>query len=313
MPPMKAVRIHSYGSTDNLLVEDAPRPIAGDGELLIRVHATSVNPFDCAARAGYLSGWYPYAFPLVLGLDVSGTVEAVGAGVAGYAVGDAVYARADPARNGAYAEFIALSSADVAPKPPALDDVAAASLPHVGLTAWRALIDAASLTDGQTVLIHAAAGGVGSLAVQLAKARGAKVIGTASSGNLDFVRSLGADEVVDYANTRFEDAVRDVDIVFDTVGGETQERSWAVLKPGGILVSIVQSPSADAAAAHGVRQGFVGAYPPAGDILREISNLVMGGQLKPVVSSVLPLAEIRQAHAQVEGRHVRGKLVLKII
>ena len=243
MSSMKAVRIHTYGSSDQLILEDAPRPTAGEGEVVIRIHATTVNPFDCAARAGYLSGWYPYSFPMILGLDVSGVIEEVGAGVTSFTPGDAVYARTDPALSGAYAEYVAVKASEVAAKPPSLDHLQAAALPHVGLTAWRMLMDAANIAAGQTVLIHAAAGGVGSMAVQLAKSRQAKVIGTASGNNQDFLRELGVDEAIDYSSTRFEDVVNNVDVVLDNVGGETQERSWKVLKTGGILLSIVQPPS----------------------------------------------------------------------
>lgn len=309
---MKAVRLHAYGDAGVLTYEDTPRPTAGAGEVLIRVYATTVNPFDCAARAGYMSGWYPYTFPLILGLDVSGVVEEVGKGVTNFAPGDAVYARADPAHNGAYAEYITVAAAEVAAKPPALDHLQAAALPHVGLTAWRALIDTANLAPGQTVLIHAAAGGVGSLAVQLAKWRGAKVVGTASGPNLDFLRELGVDEAIDYTTTPFEAVVQDVDVVLDTVGGDTQARSWSVLKRGGLLLSLVQNPSQDTATAHGVRQQMVVAFPPAGDVLSEIATLVKTGHVKPIVSSILTLPEIQKAHALVEGKHTRGKVVLKV-
>jgi NADPH:quinone reductase-like Zn-dependent oxidoreductase len=313
MSSMKAVRIHNYGGADKLVLEDAPRPVAAQGEVLIRVHATSANPFDCAARAGYMAGWYTYAFPLILGLDVSGVVEAVGDGVTQFKPGDAVFARTDPARNGAYAEYVAVAASEVAIKPPSLDHVHAAALPHAGLTAWRALVDAANLSAGQTILIHGAAGGVGSLAVQLAKARGAKVIATASSGNVEFLKSLGADVVVDYTSTRFEDFARGVDVVLDTIGGETQERSWPVLKPGGILLSLVQPPSQDTATAHGVRQQMAGGHPPAGSVLTEIAGLVKSGQVKPIISLVLPLHEMQQAHSLVEGKHTRGKVAIRVI
>ena len=312
MTLMKAARIHAYGGPDVLIYEEAPRPTASEGEVLIRVHATAVAPFDCAARAGYMTGWYSYTLPTILGLDVSGVVEAVGSGVTGFAPGDAVYGRADPARNGAYAEYIAIAASEVAAKPASLDYIQAAALPHVGLTSWRTLIEAANLAAGQTILIHAAAGGVGSFAVQLAKWRGAKVIGTASPNNHDFLRGLGADTVIDYNTTPFEKVVHDVDVVLDSVGGDTQERSWMTLKPGGILLSIVQPPSPETADKHGVRQQMVSAYPPASPVLNEIASLVKAGQIKPIVSAVMPLQDIQKAHTTVEGRHVRGKIVLKV-
>jgi NADPH:quinone reductase-like Zn-dependent oxidoreductase len=312
MSTMRAVRIHNYGPANALTYEETSKPTVGEGEVLIRNFATSVNPFDCAVRAGYLTGWYPYNFPLTLGLDVSGVVEEVGKGANHFVPGDAVWARADPAHNGAYAEFISVSASEIAAKPKSLDYVTAAALPHVGVTAWRVLIDAAGLAKGQTVLIHAAAGGVGSFAVQLAKARGAKVIGTASTNNLDFLSMLGADEVIDYTKTRFEDVARDVDIVMDNVGGETQDRSWATLKPGGILISIVQPPSEETAAKFGVRQQFAGGYPPAGAILTKIAAMIDAGQIKPIVASVHPLNEVSKVHEFVEAHHTRGKQVIQI-
>jgi NADPH:quinone reductase-like Zn-dependent oxidoreductase len=312
MSAMKAVRIHNYGDAAVLSYEDAPQPTAAAGELLIQVMATTANPFDYAARAGYLAGWYAFTFPVTLGLDVSGIVAAVGEGVTEFAPGDAVFARADPAKNGAYAEYIALPASEVAHKPASLDHLQAAALPHVGFTAWSALMEAGGLTAGQAVLIHGAAGGVGSLAVQLAKWRGAVVIGTASAHNMDFLRELGVDKAIDYNATPFETVVHGVDLVLDTVGGDTQARSWGVLKPGGMLVSVVQPPSAETAAAHNVRQAFVTAVPPAGEALRILAALVESGDLRPVVSSVLPLADVQQAHALGEGRHVRGKIVLKV-
>jgi NADPH:quinone reductase-like Zn-dependent oxidoreductase len=310
---MKAVRIHTYGPSNLFMLEDVPQPEPGEGEVLIRNYATTVNPFDCAVRAGYLTGYYPYEFPLILGLDVSGVVEAVGAGVKEYSPGDEVWARADPARNGAYAEFISVPVTEVATKPKTLDFVQAAALPHVGLTAWRALVDAANLSAGQTVLIHAAAGGVGSFAVQLAKARGARVIGTASGQNQDFLKELGVDQAIDYTVTQFEDAVHDVDVVLDCVGGDTLERSWGVLKPGGILLSVVQPPSPDTAATYGVRQQFVGGFPPAGPVLEQIAALVDSGQIKPIVAAVHPLHDTANAHNLVEARHTRGKHVLQVV
>lgn len=309
---MKAVQIHNYGGVDTLMLEDAPRPEPAEGDLLIRVHATTVNPFDCVARAGYVTSYYPYDMPVILGLDVSGVVEQIGAGVEDFTVGEAVYARGDPALNGAYAEYMVVSAIDAAPKPSSLSHIQAAALPHVGLTAWRVLMEAANLSAGQTVLIHAAAGGVGSFSVQLAKWLGARVIGTASSYNHEFLRELGADELVDYNTVPFEQVVQGVDVVFDTIGGDTQERSFKTLKPGGVLVSVISPPSDELAAAHGVRGIFTAAYPPAGEVLKKIGALVEAGHIKPVVSNVYMLDEIRKAHTQVETRHTRGKLVLQV-
>jgi NADPH:quinone reductase-like Zn-dependent oxidoreductase len=309
---MKAVRIHSYGGPDVLTYEDAPRPVPGEGEVLIRVHASSVNPFDCAVRAGYLNSYFNYTLPLILGVDVSGTIEEVGAGVKDFAAGDSVYARAGVTRDGSYAEYVTVPATDVAIKPQSIDHLHAAALPHVTLTAWQALIEVAKLAPGQSVLIHAAAGGVGHVAVQLSKIRGAKTIGTASI-NLDHLQELEVDETIDYSTTSFEDSVRDVDVVLDLVGGDTQQRSWAVMRPGGILIATVQPPSEETATAHGVRQHFVQSTPPIGNVLTEVAALVDSGQLKPLVSAVLPLREIQKAHEMVEGKHTHGKIVLQIV
>jgi NADPH:quinone reductase-like Zn-dependent oxidoreductase len=312
MATMKAVCIHEYGATDVLRYEDAPRPSPGEGEVLMRVYATTVNPFDCAVRAGYLSDYFDYTLPLILGTDVSGLIEEVGAGVTNFAHGDEVYARAGVTRDGANAEYVVVPASDVAAKPQSLDHLHAAALPHVILTAWQALIEAAHLAPGQTVLIHGAAGGVGHVAVQLAHLHGAKVIGTASI-NLDLLRELDVDETINYAKTPFETVVRDVDVVLDTVGNDTQQRSWSLLKPGGILLSTVQAPSEEIAANHGVRQQMIASWPPIGPTLTQVARLVDEGQIKPVVSLVLPLEDIRRAHTLIEGRHARGKIALQVV
>jgi len=308
---MKAVQIHDYGGLDVLQYEDAPRPVPGAGEVLIRVHATTINPFDCAVRAGYMGQYFNYTFPLILGTDVSGIVEEVGDGVTDISPGDIVYTRAGIYRNGSHAEFVVAIASDVAAKPSSLDHMNSAALPHVMLTAWQGLIEFADLSEGQTILIHAAAGGVGHIAVQLAKWRGANVIGTASV-NLSFLDELGVDEKIDYTKTAFEDVAKDVDVVLDLLGGETQQRSWQTLKPGGMLISTVEPPSQETASAHGVRQHMIGTSPPVRKVLTEASKLVENGQLNPHVSAVLPLEDIRKAHEMSESRHTRGKIVLQV-
>ena len=308
---MQAVRISNYGGIEALDYGSAPKPAPAEGEVLIRVFSTSVNPFDCAVRAGYMSAYFKHTLPLILGTDVSGVVEAVGAGVTAFKRGDEVYARAGVTRDGTYAEYVAVPASDVARKPKSLDHNHSAAIPHVSLTAWQALFELANLTPGQTVLIHGAGGGVGHIAVQLARLHGAKVIGTASR-NIDFLKELNVDQAIDYTATRFEDVVHDVDVVLDTVGGDTQERSWGVLKPGGMLVSTVQPPAEETAAAHGVRQGMVFTTPPIGKVLTEVAGLVDAGKIKPHVSSVLPLEETRKAHEMIEGKHTRGKIVLQV-
>ena len=311
MSTMNAVRIHSYGTSDVLTYEEAPRPVPGEGEALIRVHATTVNPFDIAVRSGYMADYFNYSLPLILGTDVSGVVEEMGPGTNSFSPGDAVYSRTGVYRDGTYAEYAIANAGEIAAKPQSLDHVHAAAIPHVALTAWQALYELAHLSEGQTVLIHGAAGGVGHIAVQLAKLRGAKVIGTASV-NIDLLDSLGVDQAINYAETPFEDVVEGVDVVLDTMGGDTQARSWSTLKRGGILVSTVEAPSEDIAAEHGVRQAMVLTAPPVADTLTKLAELVGAGQIQPVVSNVLPLEQAKQAQQIVEGKHARGKIVLQV-
>jgi len=312
MKTMKAARIHTYGGPEVLKYEEAPLPKPGPGEALVRVHAAGVNPVDWKIREGYFKGRVNHSLPLILGWDLSGVVEATGSGVEGLKGDDEVYSRPDIARDGAYAEYIVVRETEVALKPKSIAHVPAAAIPLAALTAWQSLFDSARLSAGQKVLIHAAAGGVGSFAVQLAKWKGAYVIGTASSRNQDFVRKLRADETLDYQTTRLEDVVHDVDVVFDTIGGDTQKRSWKVLKKGGILVSIVGPPSAEEAAAHGVRQASVFVQPSATQ-LTELTKLVESGKLRPVVETVLPLSEARHAHELSQTGHTRGKIVLRVV
>jgi len=306
---MKAIRIHSYGGPEVLAQVEMQRPAPGANEVLIKVHAASVNPFDWKARAGYVKEFFPLTFPATLGSDVSGTVEEVGPGAARFKRGDEVYASLG-LEGGGYAEYAVAKEAIVAEKPGTLDHVQAAAVPTGGITAWQALFEVAQLRAGQKVLIHGAAGGVGNFAVQFGKAKGAYVIGTASSKNQAFLGELGVDKAVDYNKTRFEDVVRDVDVVLDTIGGDTQERSFKVLKKGGILVSIVQPPSQELATKYGVRALFYGAHPSSSD-LAEIARLIDSGKVKTVVETVLPLAEARRAHELSQSGHARGKIVLK--
>lgn len=312
MTTMKAVRIHTYGGSNVLTYEDAPRPAPGEGEVLIRVHASSVNPFDCAVREGYMASYFNYSFPLILGTDVSGVIEEVGTGVTNFSPGDAVYTRAGVFRDGTYAEYTLASAADVTAKPQSLDHIQSAALPHVTLTAWQALFELANLSKGQTILIHGAAGGVGHIAVQLAKLREAKVIGTASV-NYSLLESLGVDVAINYATTAFEKIAHDVDVVLDVIGGDTQERSWSTLRRDGILVSTVQPPSEEIAAKHGVRQAMVSSAPPIAQTLTEVARMADAGQIKPVVSVVQPLQNVQQGHHIVDGKHARGKVVLEVM
>jgi len=317
MSTMKAVRIHEYGGPDVLRYEDAPIPALTAGDVLVRVGAAGVNPVDWKVREGYLQKAIRYPLPMIPGWDVSGTVERIGPGADGFAIGDEVYARPDIARNGAYAEYIAVRARELARKPRTLDHVHAAAVPLAALTAWQSLFEAppphsaVGLAPGQTILIHGGAGGVGTFAIQLAKWRGARVITTASGRNESLVRDLGADEVIDYTRQAFDEVVRGVDAVLDTVGGETQARSWKVLRPGGVLGSITSHPSKEEAAAHQARAAYVFIQPDASQ-LTEIARLIDDGTVKVVVSEVLPLAEAAAAHMHSQTGHTRGKIVLDV-
>ncbi len=312
MKTMKAVCIYSYGGPEVLVYEDAPRPHPGAGEVLVRIHAAGINPVDWKIREGQLKTLLPHTFPLVLGWDLSGVVEALGSGLTRLKLGDEVFSRPDILRDGAYAEFIVVKESELALKPKSLDHLHAAALPLAGLTGWQTLFDAGGLSAGQRVLIHAAAGGVGHVAVQLAKWKGAHVIGTAAAKNHEFLRQLGVDQVIDYDTERFEEAVQPVDVVLDAMGGETQERSWKVLKRGGILVSIASPPKAEVAAEHGVRQAFVFTQPNAPQ-LAEIATLADEGKLKAIVETILPLSDATRGQQLSERGHGRGKIVLRVV
>jgi NADPH:quinone reductase-like Zn-dependent oxidoreductase len=317
---MKAVRIHKYGGPRVLTYEDAPQPEPKEDELLIRIHATSVNPVDWQIRSG--KRWkLKRPFSLILGLDVSGVVEAVGSGVANFKAGDAVFGMTNIRKGGAYAKYVTAPAENFSHKPCSLDHIQAAALPVVALTAWQALFDAGELSAGQKVLIHAAAGGVGHIAVQLAKWKGAYVIGTASGCNEDFLRKIGVDEFINYKTTRFETVVRDADVVLEAVNrdirverrrGETLERSWGVLKKGGVLISICDTSVSKTAAPYGVRGKYILVQPDAVQ-LTEIAMLADAGHVKPFINTVLPLKEARQAHKLSQKGHTRGKIVLQVI
>jgi NADPH:quinone reductase-like Zn-dependent oxidoreductase len=308
---MKAVRIHQYGGREVLSIDDIPVPAIAPDEVLVRVVAASINPVDWKIRAGYLAQMIPHLLPLTLGWDVSGVVTAVGAGVTQWQVGDAVFARPDLARNGTYAEFVAIRASECARKPRTISHVEAASLPLAGITAWEAMIDVARVGPGQRVLVHAGSGGVGSLAIQIVKAAGATVIATTSGRNRALVESLGADQVVDYTTTTVADAVEPVDAVFDTLGGEVQEASWSLLKPGGIQVSIISPPDEASAAARGVRGAFVFIGPNA-PVLERLAAMVDGGTLRPVVGAEFGLDDIAAAHALSESGRAVGKIALYV-
>ncbi|MFE9045263.1 NADP-dependent oxidoreductase [Streptomyces sp. NPDC007818] len=307
---MRAVVVEQWGGPENLVERETERPEPGLNEVLVRVHAAGVNPVDWKTRAsGALIEWG--AVPAV-GWDVSGTVEAVGPGVGMFRPGDEVFGMPlFPRQAGGYSEYVVAPARHLAPKPAALTHVEAAALPLAALTAWQALVDTADVRPGERVLVHAAAGGVGHFAVQIAKARGAYVIGTASAAKHDLVRELGADEVIDYREARFEDVVTDVDVVLDGLGGETARRSLTVLREGGRLITLPGPDDVPAAVPDGVRAIWVLVEPDHLG-LREITALVEQDRLRPVVDTVLPLAEAAKAHELGERGRTTGKIVLTI-
>ena len=302
--PMKAIVVHAYGGPEALQYEDAPRPQPRENEVLVRVMAAGVNPVDTYMRAGKFgpSG----TLPLIPGRDIAGIVEELGPGAAKFKKGNAVYGYV---LSGGYAEFAVAAEKDVDLKPATLDFVQAAAVPVAGRTAWYALVETAHLAAGQTVLIQGGSGGVGSFAIQIAKARGAKVIATASTANQDLLKELGADVAIDYTKQKFEDVVKDVDVVLETAGRETLERSYSVLKKGGFLISIVGPPDKAKVQQYGIQA------PPlslSGSPLVELAKLFDAKKIKVVVTQTLPLSEARKAQEQVETHHTRGKIVLKI-
>jgi NADPH:quinone reductase-like Zn-dependent oxidoreductase len=306
---MKAVRVHAYGGSDQLVYEDAPIPSAQSGQVLVRVHAASVNPFDHKVAAGAFAKFIALKLPYIPGADFSGVVESLGAGVSGMRVGDSVYGNCQPV--GAYAQFVAAPTATIAPKPRTLSHVQAASVPTASQTSWQALFDHGRLERGQTVLIHAAAGGVGSFAVQLAHWKGAKVFATASSANADFVRSLRADQVIDYKTTKFETVAKNVDLVLDLIGGDTQARSLAIIKPGGCLIATTQPPPQDEAGRRGIRAEMIQMKASTAGLI-EIGKLLDSGTIKAIVGKTFPLANVAEAWALSLSGHAQGKIVLEV-
>ena len=309
---MKAMRVHRRGGPEQLTYEDAPKPAPGAADALVRVHACAITSTELSWGTTYTTRDGVERLPTIPGHELSGVVEAVSQDVSAPRVGDSVYALTDFWRDGAAADYVAVRAADLAPKPTNLTHTQAAAVPLSALTAWQALFDHAGLTRGQSVLIHAAAGGVGTYAVQLAKGRGAHVIGTARAANERFLRDLGADEVIDYTAVRFEDRVKDVDVVLDSVGGETLERSWRVLRKGGVLVTIADSAPAEQAARYGVR-GVEFIVEPSRAQLIEIARLIETGALRVIVEATFPLPAAREAFVRGLEGHNRGKLVLSVV
>jgi NADPH:quinone reductase-like Zn-dependent oxidoreductase len=306
---MKAVVAHEYGAPEVLKYEDAPQPEPKENELLVRVIACGVNPADPLVISGRMAQQFGTHLPLIPGYDVAGVVEKTGAKVTKFKKGDAVYGYA--LFGGGWAEYAVLAENEAALKPRSSTFVETAAVPMGALTAWQGLVDAAKLSEGQTVLIHGGSGGVGSFAVQIAKAKGAKVIATASTANQDLLKQLGADVAIDYTKTKFEDVAKDVDVVFDTVGRDTLARSYPIVKKGGIITTIVSRPDPAQIEKLGIRGASIFSHPD-GNELAEITKLIEAGKIKPVVGQVLPLTEAVKASQQAETHHTRGKLVLKI-
>jgi NADPH:quinone reductase-like Zn-dependent oxidoreductase len=308
-PIMKAMVLHEYGAPKLLKHEDAPRPEPKENELLVRVIACGVNPADPLVISGRLAKEFGTHLPLIPGYDVAGVVERTGAKVTKFKAGDGVYGYA--LFGGGWAEYAVLAENEAALKPKSVSYVEAAAVPLAALTAWQVLIDTAKLSAGQTALIHGGSGGVGSFAIQIAKARGARVIATASTRNQDLLKELGADVAIDYTKTKFEEVAKEVDVVLDPVGRDTLARSYAVVKKGGIVVTIVGRPDQAELDKHGIRGASVWSKPD-GNELAEITKLIDEKKIKPAVGEVLPLSEARKASEQAATHHTRGKIVLKI-
>jgi NADPH:quinone reductase-like Zn-dependent oxidoreductase len=332
---MKAFILDRYGSNDGVRAGEMPDPELHDDDVLVQIHAASVNPVDLKIRDGKLKLILPYRLPFVLGNDLAGVVVRIGSGVRRFKPGDEVYARSDEDRIGAFAEFISIKEDAVANKPQELTMEEAASIPLVGLTAWQALIERANLQRGQKVLIHAGSGGVGTFAIQLAKHVGAIVATTTSTANLEWVKRLGADIVIDYKRDDFETILHDYDAVLDTLGGETLGKSLRVLKSGGKLISISGPPDPDfakdigstwivglamrllsyrirrSAKHHRVSYSFL-FMRPSGDQLREIGSLIDSGAIRPVVDRVFPFESTKEALAYVEKGRAKGKVIVKV-
>src|ERR1700749_1977317 len=310
-PSMLAWRVHKFGPPEAMILERIPTPDPGPGEVLVDVHAAGVGPWDGWIRAGKSA--LPQPLPLTLGSDLSGTVAAVGSDVSELAIGDQVFGVTNTQFLGAYAEYAVASAGMLAKKPSSLSYAEAASVPVVAVTAWQGLFDHARLEAGQTVVIHGAAGNVGAYAVQLARRARLRSFATAGTKDIEYVRALGADKVMDYHTQRFEDEVKDVDAVFDLVGGEVQMRSFGVLRPGGRLISAVSEPDQDRAKHHGVTASFF-LVEVTTERLRTIAELIDRGELRPCVGAVFSLADAREAHMMLEGRRLapRGKIVLNV-
>jgi len=307
---MKAVRVHRFGPPEVIALEDVPKPEPSNGEVVVEVKAAGIGPWDALIRSGKSA--LPQPLPLVLGSDLSGVIDSIGPGVEPFKVGDEVFGVTNERFTGAYAEYALAKAAMIAPKPKSLNHTHAASVPVVAVTAWQMVFDFARLSSGQSVLIQGGAGNVGGYAVQFARLAGALVIATTSAKDVSYVRSLGGVGVIDYRATRFEERVKETDAVIDTVGGDTLDRSYGVLKRGGIVVSSAAQPSNEKAEHHGVRAVFF-LVQVTTERLRKIAELIDAEKLRTEVGEVLWLDEARKGHEMLEGApHRRGKIVIKV-
>jgi len=308
---MKAVVANGYGGPEVLKYQDVPKPEPKNDEILVRVMAAAVNPVDTYVRQGKLFKNRDSRGLVILGYDIAGTVEKTGANAKKYKAGDAVYCYLSVMRGGGYAEFAVAKESESALKPQNINFEEAAAVPLAATTAWQTLIDSAKIDKGQTVLIHGGSGGVGSFAIQIAKARGARVIATASTAHQQLLKQLGVDQAIDYTTTKFEDVVKDVDVVLNCVRADALSRSYGVVKKGGIIVSITDEPDQNECARRGIRGTRMGAHPDS-RVLEELTKLIEAGKMKPIVSQTFPLAEANKAHEQIETHHTLGKIVLKV-
>jgi len=308
---MKAVVANGYGGPEVLKYQDVPKPEPKNDEILVRVMAAAVNPVDTYVRQGKLFKNRDSRGLVILGYDIAGTVEKTGADAKKYKAGDAVYCYLSVMRGGGYAEFAVAKESESALKPQNINFEEAAAVPLAATTAWQTLIDSAKIDKGQTVLIHGGSGGVGSFAIQIAKARGARVIATASTAHQQLLKQLGVDQAIDYTTTKFEDVVKDVDVVLNCVRADALSRSYGVVKKGGIIVSITDEPDQNECARRGIRGTRMGAHPDS-RVLEELTKLIEAGKMKPIVSQTFPLAEANKAHEQIETHHTLGKIVLKV-
>lgn len=308
---MKAIVVHNYGGPEVLKYEDTRRPEPKEDQILVRAIAAGVNPVDASIRSERGAKFFGITLPFIPGYDIAGVVEKTGAKIAKFKPGDSVYAYLSLKDGGGYAEYAVATEVEAAPKPKSIRFVEAAGVPVVALTAWQALIDTAKLSVGQTVLIHGGSGGVGSFAIQIAKARGAKVIATASTANQDLLKQLGADVAIDYTKQKFEDVAKDVDVVLDSVGKDTLARSYGVVKKGGFIVTLVARIDQAELDKHGIRGASLSVKPDSSE-LAEIGKLIDEKKIKVIVSETLPLADAGNAQKQVATGHTRGKIVLKV-